>query len=112
MTATVNGLLVCTIEQPPFACTWDAGPVPRSHHVRVVATLSDGRRLVGGVRTKDLRHVESVRTEAVLVPVLVTDDGRFVSGLKQQDFQLFETAWLSRWPAWSARKRRWTWWWP
>ena len=90
MTATVDGLLVCTIEQPPFACTWDAGSVPRSHHVRVVATLSDGRRLVGGVRTKDLRHVESVRTEAVLVPVLVTDDGRFVSGLKQQDFQLFE----------------------
>ena len=90
MTATVNGLLVCTITQPPFRCTWDAGVAVRSHHVRVVAILSDGRRLVDSVRTKNLGYVEKVRTEAVLVPAIVTDRGRFVSGLKQQDFQLFE----------------------
>ncbi len=90
MTVTVNGVLVCTIERPPLGCSWDAGTVVRSHHVRVVATLSDGRRLVDGVRTKNLGYVESVRTEAVLVPVIVTDGGRFVRGLKQQDFQLFE----------------------
>jgi VWFA-related protein len=90
MTATVNGLLVCTITQPPFRCTWDAGLAVRSHHVRVVAILLDGRRLVDSVRTKNLGYVEKVRTEAVLVPAIVTDRGRFVSGLKQQDFQLFE----------------------
>jgi len=86
----VNGRLVCTAERPPFGCAWDPGPVVRGHHVRVVATLSDGRRLVDNVRTKDLGYVERVRTEAVLVPVIVTRDGQFVRGLKQQDFQVFE----------------------
>ena len=55
-----------------------------------MATLTDGRRLIDNVRTKDLGYAESIRTEAVLVPVIVTDDGEFVRGLKQQDFELFE----------------------
>lgn len=90
MTVTVNGRLACTIERPLFGCTWDAGTVVRGQHVRVVAILSDGRRLVDSVRTKDLGYVEKVRTHAVLVPIIVTEGGQFVRGLKQQDFQLFE----------------------
>jgi Ca-activated chloride channel homolog len=86
----VNGRLVCTAERPPFTCTWDPGAIVRGHHVRVVATFSDGRRLVDNVRTKDLGYAERVRTDAVLVPVIVTDHGQFVRGLKQQDFQVFE----------------------
>ena len=86
----VNGRLACTAEQPPFACNWDPGVVVRGHHIRVVATLGDGRRLVGNRRTKDLGYTERVRTEAVLVPVIVTDGGQFVRGLKQQDFEVFE----------------------
>src|SRR4029077_20468643 len=42
------------------------------------------------VRTKDLGYTEKVRTDAVLVPVIVTDGGQFVRGLKQQDFQIYE----------------------
>lgn len=86
----VNGRLVCTVLRPPFACTWNPGDVVRGHHVRVVATLADGRRLIDNVRTKDFGYVERVRTEAVLVPVIVTHRGQFVRGLKQQDFELFE----------------------
>lgn len=86
----VNGRLVCTAERPPFGCTWDPGEVVRSHHVRVVATLTDGHRLIDNVRTKDLGYVEKVRTDAVLVPVIVTQHGQFVRGLKQQDFEVFE----------------------
>jgi Ca-activated chloride channel family protein len=87
---SVNGRLLCTLEHAPFECTWDAGPVFRGHHVRVVAVLNDGSRLVRNVRTKDLGYTERARTEAVLVPVIVTRDGEFVRGLKQRDFQILE----------------------
>ena len=86
----VDGRLVCTAERPPFGCTWDPGDVVRGHHVRVVATLADGRRLIGNLHTKDVGYTERVRTEAVLVPVIVTKSGNFVRGLKQQDFEVFE----------------------
>jgi VWFA-related protein len=85
-----NGRLVCTVERPPFGCSWDPGAVVRGHHLRVVASLKDGRRLVGNVRTKDLGYTDKVKAEAVLVPVVVTDGGQFVRGLKQQDFEVFE----------------------
>jgi Ca-activated chloride channel homolog len=90
VTFFVDGRLVCTVERAPFGCNWNAGDVVRGHHVRVVATLTDGRRLIQNLRTKDLGHVEKVRTEAVLVPVIVTQNGEFVRGLKQQDFEVFE----------------------
>jgi VWFA-related protein len=86
----VNGRLVCTAEQQPYRCPWDPGPVVRPYHVRVVATLADGRRLVDNVRTKDLGYTEQVRADAVLVPTIVTANGQFVRGLRQQDFQVFE----------------------
>jgi VWFA-related protein len=86
----VDGRLVCTAERPPFGCKWDPGEIVRGHHVRVVATLTDGHRLIDNVRTKDLGYAEKVRTDAILVPVVVTQHGQFVRGLKQQDFEVFE----------------------
>jgi VWFA-related protein len=83
VTFSVNGRLVCTAERPPFGCAWDPGTVVRGHHIRAVATLAD-------LHTRDLGYAERVRTEAVLVPVIVTERGQFVRGLKQQDFELFE----------------------
>lgn len=85
-----NGRLLCTVERPPYACPWDPGVIVRGHHIRVVATLGDGRRLVDNVRTKELGYTERVRTEAVLVPVIVTSRGQFVKGLRQQDFVVLE----------------------
>jgi Ca-activated chloride channel homolog len=90
VTFTVDGRLACTVERPPFACSWDPGDVVRGHHVRVVASLAGGRRLTDNVHTKDLGFTERVRADAVLVPVLVTHDGKFVHGLKQQDFEIVE----------------------
>ena len=87
---SVNGRIVCTLEQAPFVCLWDPGTVVKGHHIRVVATLADGRRLVDNVHTKEVGHTEKVRVDAVLVPVIVTDRGKFVRGLKQGDFKLFE----------------------
>lgn len=90
VTFFVDGRLVCTVEQTPYACKWDGGSAVNGHHVRVVATLDDGRRLIDNVRTKDVGYVEKIRVDAVLVPVIVTANGRFVRGLKKQDFQVFE----------------------
>ena len=90
VTFTIDGRLACTIERPPFACAWDAGEVVRGRHVRVVATLASGSSLKDNLHTKDLGYTENVRTDAVLVPVIVTDGGQFVRGLKQQDFEIVE----------------------
>jgi Ca-activated chloride channel family protein len=90
ITYSVNGRLACTVEKPPFTCVFEPGDVVRSHHIRVVATMTDGLRLVDNVRTKELGYAERIRTEAVLVPLVVTDGGQFVRGLKQQDFEVFE----------------------
>ena len=90
VTYTVDGRLACTVEQPPFACTWDSGDIVRGHHIRVVATLAGGGRLTDNLHTKDLGFTERIRTDAVLVPVIVTRDGEFVRGLKKQDFEIVE----------------------
>jgi VWFA-related protein len=86
----VNGRLACTSNRPPFECVWDAGSVVRGHHIRVVATLAGGGRLVGNLRTKDLGYTERVRADAVLVPVIVRRGGEFVRGLKPRDFEVSE----------------------
>ena len=91
VTFFANGRVACALERPPFECMWNPGEVVRSHHFRVVATLvDDSRRLVDNVRTKELGYAERINTDAVLVPLIVTDGGQFVRGLKQADFEVFE----------------------
>ena len=90
VTFYANGRLVCSTQRQPFACFWDPGDAVRGNHLRVVATLNDGTRLIDNLRTKDLGYAEQVRTDAILVPVIVTDHGRFVGGLRRQDFEILE----------------------
>jgi len=87
---TVDGVLACTVERPPFVCWFDPGDTVRKHQVRVVATLGDGSTLKDNVITHDPGFTESVRTDAVLVQAIVTHGGNFVHGLKQQDFEITE----------------------
>lgn len=82
---------VCVITRPPFACDWDAGDEVVEHQIRATATLRGGGRLTANVRTKALEHAESVLVDVVQVTAVVTDrDGRFVKGLKQEDFTIYE----------------------
>jgi VWFA-related protein len=86
-----DGRLVCTLEQPPFECPWDAGPNVVEHVLRAVATLPDGRRVARSIRTKGVEYTEKVDVDVVQVTVTVTDNaGRFVRGLTRQDFRLYE----------------------
>lgn len=91
MTFTVDGLTVCTVRASPWTCEFDAGPVVRRRHVRVVARMRSGTRTVANVHTRGLELTETVRVDAVQVPVIVRDRrGRFVTGLSAEQFVLRE----------------------
>ena len=85
-----DGRMICEPQQPPYGCNWDAGSAVRSHHIRVVAYLTDGRRLVASLHTKDVGYTERVDVDAIQVPVVVTSGGAFVKGLKKADFTIAE----------------------
>jgi Ca-activated chloride channel homolog len=85
-----DGRQVCLVPTPPFQCDWDAGERLVEHQVRVVALLASGERLVDTVRTLGLQYSEGVDVDVVQVPAVVTDGSRFVHGLQQGDFKVFE----------------------
>jgi Ca-activated chloride channel family protein len=90
MSFFADGALACVVERRPFVCGWTAKAV-RSYDFRVVAELTEGRRLVTTVRTKGAEHVESTGVSAVAVPVSVKDgNGRFLRGLAPADFAVSE----------------------
>src|SRR6478672_10840089 len=64
-----------------------AGQTPT---LSITAPQADGSRLVANIRTKDLGYSERAHVDAVLVPILVTDGGKFVRGLKKSEFELWE----------------------
>lgn len=85
-----DGRMICEPQQPPYGCNWDAGTAARSHHIRVVAYLTDGQRLVASLHTKDVGYTERVDVDAIQVPVVVTSGGKFVKGLRKADFTVAE----------------------
>ena len=88
---TADGEPVCTRETPPFECGWDAGPEVVPHHVRAVATLRRGGRLVANVRTQGAVFAPAVDVDVVQVAATVTDKGgKFVRGLGKDAFHVFE----------------------
>ena len=88
---SVDGKQVCNVLDPIAAeCEWDAGAEVRPHVLRVVGNLIGGGRIVASSKTKGLDQVEKVTVDVVQVTAVVTDRGRFVSGLQQQAFRLLE----------------------
>jgi VWFA-related protein len=86
-----DGRQVCTLTRAPLECDWDAGERLVGHQIRAVAVLRDGRSLVQTVVSRGLPYSESVDVDVVQVTAVVTDgDGRFVRGLTQNDFKVFE----------------------
>jgi Ca-activated chloride channel homolog len=86
-----DGRLVCTLMDPARAeCPWDAGPNITSHVLRVVAERIGGGRVVTSIRTKGLDLAEAVNVEVVQVTAVVSDHGRFIKGLPQNAFRVFE----------------------
>lgn len=87
----VDGRVVCRLTRPPLACAWNAGRTIDTHLVRLVVRWKDGTRSVATARTGALSLGERVDVDAVQLTVVVQDDrGRFVRGLPQDAFQVFQ----------------------
>ncbi|HMC77142.1 MAG TPA: VWA domain-containing protein [Vicinamibacterales bacterium] len=86
-----DGTQVCTASIPPYSCEWDAGAMINEHAIRAVATMRNGGRLVASVRTLPVEFAEGVDVDVIQITAVVTDgDGRFVSGLKADDFKVYD----------------------
>ncbi len=90
MTFFADGRLVCTVEQPPFECHWNAGAAIREHTFRVVAYLPDGRRIPQTVRSKGTEFADNADVDIVHVTVTVLDGNRFARGLDRGAFRVYE----------------------
>ena len=91
VTFFVDGREVCTVTEAPFECDWNAGPDVAERQLRVVATQTNGQRLVRTRRTQGLGVTEKVDVDVVRVTVTVTNDrGEFVAGLPQSAFHVLE----------------------
>ncbi len=86
----VDGTQVCSISSPPFRCDWNAGSAIVEHRIRAVVNLRAGGRVVRTATTKGVEFADSASVEAVQVPVTVVRGGRFVAGLQQDAFRVFE----------------------
>lgn len=86
-----DGRLVCTLEQPPFECAWDAGGKVLEHVLRATALLSDGQRVAKSIRTRGVEYTETVDVDVVQVTATVTSGrGKFVRGLTRDKFTVYE----------------------
>ena len=86
-----DGRKICTLTRFPFECDWDAGERVVEHTVRVTAEHVQGGRIATSVHTKGVKFSEAVDVDVVQFTAVVTDgDGRFVKGLKPEDFKVFD----------------------
>ena len=91
VTFFANAKQVCRVVRAPFECDWDAGERINENTIRVVAVMRGSSSLVHTVRTKGVDYAETVDVDVIQVTAVVTDgDGRFVKGLKQEDFVLLD----------------------
>jgi Ca-activated chloride channel family protein len=91
LTLSVDGQLACSLDKPAFVCEWDAGANVVPHHLRAVATLRSGARLVASTRTPGIDLSLSVAVNLVQVTAVVTDaKGRLLRDLRPESFRVFE----------------------
>jgi len=90
VTFFADGRQVCVASGDKAGCRWDAGAAVVEHVLRAVARLKSGERLVANMRTKGLGYTESVSVEVVQLNVVVTDGGKFVSGLSRDQFRVLD----------------------
>jgi VWFA-related protein len=86
-----DGRRVCVIQKQPFQCEWDAGDRIVEHTIRATADLAQGGRAVATVHTRGVKFAEAVDVDVVQLTAVVTDkSGRFVSGLKPENFRVYD----------------------
>jgi Ca-activated chloride channel homolog len=81
---------ICTVSRIPYQCDWDAGDRIVEHTIRVTAELVQGGRAVATVQTMGVKFAEAIDVDVVQLTAVVTDGGRFVTGLKAEDFKVYD----------------------
>ena len=82
---------VCAVQRQPFQCDWDAGDRIVEHTIRATAELAQGGRAIATIQTRGVKFAEAVDVDVVQLTAVVTDSsGRFVTGLKQEDFKVYD----------------------
>jgi Ca-activated chloride channel homolog len=90
VTFFADGTQVCVARAARPECAWEAGQDVREHLFRAVARLQSGRRVIATVRTRGLGFVDSAVVEIVPVNAVVTNGGRFVTGLPKEAFRILD----------------------
>lgn len=87
----VDGRLVCTDREAPYACESDFGPEIRRHTIIVTALTRSGRRAKVSLISRSGDLSENARKPFVMIPAVVLDgQGRPVGDLSVSDFTLLE----------------------
>jgi len=86
-----DGRKLCAVTRPPFECDWDAGDRVVEHAIRVRAELTRGGSAYANIQTRGVKFSEAVDVDVVQLTAVVTDrEGRFVKGLKPEDFKVYD----------------------
>jgi Ca-activated chloride channel family protein len=86
-----DGRRLCVMQKQPFQCDWDAGDRIVEHTIRATAEMAQGGRAAATVQTRGVKFAEAVDVDVVQLTAVVTDgDGRFVTGLKPEDFKVYD----------------------
>jgi Ca-activated chloride channel homolog len=85
-----DGKKLCTVARQPYQCEWDAGDRVVEHTIRVAAEMQKGERVFSTVQTRGVKFAEAVDVDVVQLTAVVTDGGRFVRGLKPEDFKVYD----------------------
>jgi Ca-activated chloride channel family protein len=86
-----DGRRLCVVQKQPFQCDWDAGDRIVEHTIRATAEMAQGGRAAATVQTRGVKFAEAVDVDVVQLTAVVTDgDGRFVTGLKPEDFKVYD----------------------
>jgi Ca-activated chloride channel family protein len=87
----VDGNLLATVSNPPFATNWDDVNPFNPNEIKVEATDSLGNRATDSVTLKPFEITEISEVTRVLVDASVQDkNGRFVRALSSHDFEVSE----------------------
>src|SRR6478736_6368557 len=85
----VDGNLLATVSNPPFATNWDDVNPFNPNEIKVEATDSLGNRATDSVTLKPFEITEISEVTRVLVDASVQDkSGRFVRALSSHDFEV------------------------
>lgn len=87
----VDGRKIGTLTRPPWQFSWQAGETLRSHDITVALARAGREVATAHVRTRDAGFTSTASAHAVgLAPIVTDRNGRFVPGLSEKDFSVFD----------------------